>query len=570
MPVDQKGENILFVMSPGEVEAHIQIQYNGDAARFAWVLPVPAVPEIEVGSEALFQNMLGGTVPRFGLNTVSACGFSPPALTPRGNGGPPPPPDGGSDGTTIVVQKTVGAFDVTVLKGGTSAEVATWLASNGYAIGGDAPARLDSYVAKQFVFVAVKLTGGAGIDQIHPLVVRYPGTEPCVPLELTAVAAVENMSVRTFFLGTKRVVPKNYKHVVYNPVMLNWVSTPNYEELISGAVDVPVADGHGFVTEYAGNSNVVSRGNLVQQQWSAGVFVNADPVRVIDLLRQQGFITFCGGGMCNFTNALVLPLLRQFLPAPAGVDEGGFYDCLACYANEIDKTLWGDGTGFARALEERVIVPGRHASDLLGTYPYLTRMYTTISPVEMTLDPTFLELDGLPPVATTQMATALTKCDGNTGVILPDGREVGLARVPNPSSPSASMFQWPTFTSEMPWAERVEELTDTGPIVLVDNRALIDRLLQQWNDSVAWIPEGLDAGGGGAGGGGGGFGTGGAFSGAGGAPDAGTVPVTSAGGGCGCSIPGRSGEARVASGWLVALAWAIRRRGRRALEKRAA
>src|SRR6478736_6101057 len=73
MPVDQKGENILFVVSQGEVEAHIQIQYKGDAARFAWVLPVPAIPETEVGSEALFQNLLLGTVPRFGLNTTG-CG----------------------------------------------------------------------------------------------------------------------------------------------------------------------------------------------------------------------------------------------------------------------------------------------------------------------------------------------------------------------------------------------------------------------------------------------------------------------------------------------------------------
>src|SRR5688572_28265066 len=54
MPVDQSGENILFVMDGVSVEAHIQIQYKGDAARFAWVLPVPAVPSIDVGSQPLF------------------------------------------------------------------------------------------------------------------------------------------------------------------------------------------------------------------------------------------------------------------------------------------------------------------------------------------------------------------------------------------------------------------------------------------------------------------------------------------------------------------------------------
>jgi hypothetical protein len=564
MPVDQKGENILFVMSQGEVEAHIQIQYKGDAARFAWVLPIPAIPEIEVGSETLFQNLLSGTVPRFGLNRIS-CGQN--AIPASGVSGPPPPPvDGGGDGTTIVAQKTVGSFDVTVLKGGTSAEVATWLGDNGYAIGSDAPARLDSYVAKKFLFVAVKLAGGAGIDQIHPLVVRYQGTEPCVPLELTAVAAIEDMGVRTFFLGTKRVVPKNYKHVVYNPVMLNWISTPNYEEVVTGSVDSPVANGHGFLTEYAGPSTVVNRGNLVQQNWSASPFVNADPVRVIDLLKQQGFISFCGGGTCNYTHALILPLLRQFLPAPAGVDEGGFYDCLACYAKDIDRTAWGDGTGFARALEERVIVPGRHARDLLTTYPYLTRMYTTISPAEMTLDPTFEVVDGLPDIGSTQVATSITKCDMKAGVVLPDGREVGLVRT-NPSSPGATPFQWPMFSKEMPWAERIEELTPSGPIVLVDNRELIDRLLGEWNASVGWVPGGLDAGLGGAGGrpsgDGGGFGTGGTFGSGGAAADAGLGSTPPGSNGCGCRLAERANSHGWLAAGLVAIGCTLARRRRR-------
>jgi hypothetical protein len=557
MPVDQKGENILFVVSQGQVEAHIQIQYKGEAARFAWVLPVPAIPETEVGSEALFQNLLAGTVPRFGLNSIGC--NPPPSGINRGGMLPPPPPDGGSDGTTIVAHKTVGSFDVTVLKGGTSAEVAKWLGDNGYAIGADAPARLEPYVTKKFVFVAVKLVGGAGIDQIHPLVVRYEGSEPCVPLELTAVAAIENMGVRTFFLGSKRVAPKNYKHVVYNPVMLNWISTPNYEELISGAVDVPVADGHGFVTEYAGASNVVNRGNLVSQQWSASAFVNLDPVRVIDTLRQQGLISFCGGGTCMYNHALVLPLLRQFLPAPPGVDEGGFYDCPACYATLIDKAAWGDGTGFARALEERVIVPGRHASDLLGAYPYITRMYTTISPVEMTVDPTFQELDGLPNVRSTQMATAVTDCGGSTGVVLPDGREVGLARATNPSMPGA--VQWPMFSKEMPWAERVEELTANGPIVLVDNHDVIDRVLKAWNDSIGYQPQGLDggrgAGGAGTGGTGGASGAGAGGARADGGPD---FPMGTGSSGCGCRVSDRTPSNAATGGALLLVAGVLARR----------
>ena len=67
MPVDQTGENILFVDAGDKIEAHVQIQYTGGAERFAWVIPMPSVPDVKVGSEPLFRNLLAGTVPTYGL-----------------------------------------------------------------------------------------------------------------------------------------------------------------------------------------------------------------------------------------------------------------------------------------------------------------------------------------------------------------------------------------------------------------------------------------------------------------------------------------------------------------------
>ena len=87
--------------------------------------------------------------------------------------------------------------------------------------------------SKNFVFVAIKLTGGTGVDEIHPLVFRYPGNEPCVPLKLTAVAATEDMAVRAFFLGDDRAYPTNYMHVELNPVRLDWQRALNYIQVVA-------------------------------------------------------------------------------------------------------------------------------------------------------------------------------------------------------------------------------------------------------------------------------------------------------------------------------------------------
>jgi hypothetical protein len=73
MPIDQRGENILFVMDGASVEAHIQIQYKGDAPHFAWVIPVRGIPAFEIGSQALFDRLLGATVPTYGYTGFTGC-----------------------------------------------------------------------------------------------------------------------------------------------------------------------------------------------------------------------------------------------------------------------------------------------------------------------------------------------------------------------------------------------------------------------------------------------------------------------------------------------------------------
>jgi MYXO-CTERM domain-containing protein len=560
--IDQTGENIIFVMEPGKVEAHIQIQYQGSASSFSWVLPVQALPEVEVGSQALFTRVLAGTVPTYGYTTQQdSCGNfgsstgGGPVSGSAGTGGSSSGIDSANPGVNVVLQKTVGAFEVTVLEGGTTQEVLAWLTSNGFQAPTATPTLLDGYVANHYFFVAVKLTAGAGIDEIQPLVVRYAGTQPCVPLKLTAVAAVEDMGVRTFFLGTKRVVPKNYKHVVPNPVLLDWMALgANYKTLISKSVDSPVANGKAFVTEYAGPTAVVGNTPFAPSTWNADAFTSAAPVDVIKMLQMQGFLRCDPTGFanpyvtqasCSYTSPLVLPLLRDYLPMPVAPDgtamgamgdlEGNFYGCLAgipfrspCGAAQIDAQKW-DGAKFAAALSSRIIEPARHADSLVATWPYLTRLFTTISPAEMTEDPEFQEQDGLPTVQVSGSATRRLTCSGTSGMTLPDGRPVALAN-----------GTWPGFSNQMPFAERIEEFpATTGPsIVLVNNTERINSQLKVWNDAQGWPPP-LPPSGGTTGGS---TGAAGADGSTGAAGSVGVQPGGN-GSGCGCTVGSRDSRA---------------------------
>lgn len=474
MSVDQTGETILFAIDGGTVEAHIQIEYEGgDADRFAWIVPVPAVPEIEVGAWRLIDAALAATVPVYGFEFGDVCDAETGA-DPGSGGGFIEAPDGGGSSPTIVAQDVVGAFEYAVIDTPDGQALTDWLVDNEYAVEPDAPAILDTYVDEGHVFVAFKLRHGQGVDDIHPVVVRYPGIEPCIPMRLTRVAARQNMEIRALFLGQARVVPTNFRHVRLNRTRLNWLSQGiNYRELVSMAVDAPAAGGRAFVTEYAGSSDVVSTDLLDTSALDASAFADAAVVDVVDILQTQGMAQ-CGNDNCDWLHELTSSLLHDFVPVPDGFNDGEFYSCLTCYAGVIDASAW-DAEAFMAAYEERIVAPLRHANTLLETWPYLTRLYTTISPHEMTVDPMFAERADLADVAHRHGAELNDACCGDV-MRVPGGRQIWL-----------DGSSWPQWTDAMPWAERVEEFgVGDGPAAeLANHSGRINQLVAQWNAAAA-------------------------------------------------------------------------------------
>ena len=426
MPVDQTGEDILFIADGDKVEVHIRVEYEGEAENFAWVIPTLSIPtDFSVGSEALIDNIKAASVPTYGIATQPDDCSLPSPEDPNSDdgaggadtGGTGAGTDGGEPGPTIYKQELVGAFEITVLGGGTVEEVMTWLAENGYQQDPAAEPILAEYLEENHYFAAIKLQGGADIDELHPIALKFDHSEPCVPLRLTRIAASEDMDVRTYFLGQNRVVPDNYRHVLVNPLKIDWPNqAANYKEVITRAVDADEANGRAFVTEYAGPSDVVSIFGLVDPNWNANAFIALDAVDVPTQLMLQGLLQCgwdpnTGEDSCAGINPMVDAVLGDFLPVPDGVDPWDFYNNTAAYEGLIDLSLW-DGQAFADLLTERVIEPGQHAEELLTRHPYLTRMYTTISPHEMTEDPMFYENPDLEEVVAARTATNRILCSG--------------------------------------------------------------------------------------------------------------------------------------------------------------
>lgn len=550
-PVDQAAETVLFVRDGAYVEAHIQIAIdpNTDAQKFAWVVPMPAMPEFSVGSQPLFDALLAASSPSLSIGGAY-CG----EWSDDSGGGFISSPDGGSpSGDPELTTQVVGAFEVTVISGGTVDAVMTWLGDNGYAQDPAAEPILAEYLADGHVLVAFKLIPSADSADVHPVVLRYQGDSPCVPLKLTAIAATENMGVRALFLGDMRWVPTNYRHVVPNQLVLPWEGG-SYDDAITLAVDEAPA-GHGFVTEYAGSAQDVVRDGIYSDAWDAAPFADVAAVDVMTLLDSQGFSSCNGDGPCLVFHPLVVAMLRSYLPAPPDVPENSYYGCLSCYADVADYSHW-DAAAFAAELDTRVIQPGVHADALLDAWPYLTRLYTTISPAEMTVDPEFHTNADLPQQPALGGATRVcVECS--------DAPEDGIVTLPDGSNVYEPSTQWPSFPG-MPHAERIEAIGPAGaPVVEIDNRADIHAQLQAHNATAECLPPGTDdSGGGGTGGGGSGpsatTGTGSS----GGIVDDGEssndAGADSPSGGCGCT----GGPAGAPALLVLAAARLRRRRGR--------
>src|SRR5690606_19195952 len=151
MPVDQSGESILFVMEDGWVEAHVQIEYQGDPAQFAWIVPIMAEPEVTPGSQALLQRMLDATVPTFSVDSTFegdcndgprgglGCASVDAAFSDGGRFVDENASPQSDDGPYVRAQDVAGAFEYAVLQGGTAEGLGEWLDENGYARVDDAP-----------------------------------------------------------------------------------------------------------------------------------------------------------------------------------------------------------------------------------------------------------------------------------------------------------------------------------------------------------------------------------------------------------------------------------------------
>jgi hypothetical protein len=409
-PVNQTAERIIFSDNPdGTITAVVQILYQGPSQSFAWVLPVPSAPIVEVSSTVAFDRLQSATNPQYTLTTTIEGNCRP---------NPPPPPScyqGG--GTSGAQDASTGGFDsspptptVTVVDGGSvgpyvyeliqvdpsvadPAQVAVdWLTENGYDVTATGPDALRPYFDEQMMLLAFKLTKTAQAGDIRPVILTFKDDTPMIPIRPTAVAANDDMGVLTWILGEHRAVPTNYRSLVLNEAVIDWMNNAsNYQQVINLAADE--GGGQGFVTELASPSSPLAEVVFSKRDESAWQSMRStdwstrhgdliiQAISTYSVFSQSTFSLVPWDGMSD--------VIRAHVPLPNGVTLQDLLSCPSCYFNRTNTIDGFDPAAFLAAIEAQVVQPMRRTQEILAARPYITRLYTTLSPREMTIDPVF-------------------------------------------------------------------------------------------------------------------------------------------------------------------------------------
>jgi uncharacterized protein DUF2330 len=498
-PVNQAAERIIFADDgAGTITAQIQILYEGPSENFSWLLPIASVPEgdeIAVGSDLAFSRLQLATNPQFNLTTrvegrcrsEATNDIDSIDLAPSFGDEESASDSGG--GINLEASGVVGAFEYAVISvapglADPAAPATEWLTANGYDIPPGGAERVGPYLAEGMYLLALRLTKGASVGSIRPIQLTYAASAPMIPIKLTAVAANEDMGVMAWVLSSARSVPFNYNALELNEARINWFNaSSNYGQVINEAADE--AGGQGFVTEFAAPS-----ATLADVVWSGEENTRWQTiVSSTDASRRRLFddLSLLLSNASGFGD-----VLRTQVQLPAGVSFEDFQACASCYA---DAVAFERGALLA-AMERDVVEPLRRTQALIDQAPYTTRLYSTLSAAEMSVDPVFVANPDLPDVSNLHQATRVIECnplilerDASWRIDFPQGTTI--------RGTASGVGQWPSEVDAQPPNLRVLTLGASGEgVVVADNTGRIEDMLADYNSGVPFV-EGSSAGGGG-------------------------------------------------------------------------
>jgi hypothetical protein len=247
------GHRMILSVGMDQSTLYDQIEYTGDPAEFAWVLPIKGQVDIGVSSDLVF-NQLGFDTGVQVLPPPLDCpsyGGCDDELNAGGPGSSGVGGGGGQDsGVNVIAQEVVGPYETVQLQATDPNALNDWLDGHGYSIPAEIQPIIDDYLEEGFNFLAMKLVPGVGVDKMSPVRITTPGAQAALPLRMVAAGTGATTTVTLWVIGEGRYQPQNFPsfEIAADTVVWDYATDDsNYAELRQQAYDA--SNGFAWQTE---------------------------------------------------------------------------------------------------------------------------------------------------------------------------------------------------------------------------------------------------------------------------------------------------------------------------------
>lgn len=139
---------VIFYNESNHLENLIlQVRYEGNVSDFAWIVPLPNIPNMKEVDAEIFYELMALTAKNY-----DGRGF----LAPNGKG---------KGNVTLIKREQVGIYDVSVLNATNASALLNWLNQNDYFIPKETESIIQYYINKGWCFAAIKIDIPAYIEE---------------------------------------------------------------------------------------------------------------------------------------------------------------------------------------------------------------------------------------------------------------------------------------------------------------------------------------------------------------------------------------------------------------------
>lgn len=190
--INEPEQKAVVFFSKGTEQLIISPSYDGQASNFAWVVPVPARPKVEILKGSIFHELAKLTEPK-----------RPESRMAKSAGSMSAP-----EAVTVLERKTVGAYDVSVLSATDGQALMKWLKANKYHMPDKAIGPMKAYVKQGWTFVASRIkvpanANGLRTGTLAPLQLTFKTKKPVYPMKLSSA------NIKSFGLVIYLVLPSS-------------------------------------------------------------------------------------------------------------------------------------------------------------------------------------------------------------------------------------------------------------------------------------------------------------------------------------------------------------------------